>query len=171
MTFAQLKRDAKSGKLYGELIERYGETEIAERLRGRRRVVGANTVGITFLNSDGKKSECRVERAALMDYTGDTLTIYDPGLRDLNSEELKIMQGWKDIEKTEDYKRNAEIDVLGDGSSTYWQRIRYFRESGKEYLSGAEEKNGCKYDYTTGKIRDKSVRGDVVLRYKMTMEN
>lgn len=171
MSFAQLKRDAQSGKLYGELIERYGETEIIERLRGRRRVVGANTVGITFLNNDGKKSECRVERAALMDYTGDTLTIYNPGLRDLNDEESRIMQGWKDIENTDDYQRRAEIDALSDGSSTYWQKVGYFRKAGKEYLTGGEEQNGCKLDYNTGKIRDKSVRGDTILKYKMTMEN
>lgn len=170
MSFAQLKRDAQSGKLHGELIERFGETEIIERLRGLRRVVGANTVGITFLNSDGKRSECRVERAALMEYTGDTLTIYNPGLRDLNDEESRIIQGWKDIENTDDYQRRAEIDALSDGSSTYWQKVGYFRKSGKKYLTGGEEQNGCKFDFNTGKIRDKSVRGDAILKYKMTME-
>ena len=35
MSLANLKRDAKSGKLYGELVERFGETEIIDRLKGR----------------------------------------------------------------------------------------------------------------------------------------
>ena len=100
MSLANLKRDAKSGKLYGELVERFGETEIIDRLKGRRKVVGANTVGITFLNTDGKKSECRIDRAALMEYTGDMLIVFNPGLRELNNEESKVMQGWKEIEQT-----------------------------------------------------------------------
>jgi len=170
MSLANLKRDAKSGKLYGELVERFGETEIIDRLKGRRKVVGANTVGITFLNTDGKKSECRIDRAALMEYTGDMLIVFNPGLRELNNEESKVMQGWKEIEQTDEYKHRAEIDALSDGSSTYWQRVKYFRDAGKEYLMGHDEQGGCKYDFNTGKIRDKSIRGDAILKYKMTME-
>lgn len=167
LTLAQLKRDAKSGKLYGEMTEQFGSTEIPERMRGQRKIVDANSVGITFLNADGKKSECGIDRATLVEYTGDSLTVFQPGYRDLDADEIRVMNGWKKITETEDYKRRAEVDILSDGSSTYWQQKGFFRDAGKEYLMGFEEQAGCKYDFNTGKIRDKSIRGDAILKYKI----
>ena len=169
LTLAQLKRDAKSGKLYGELVERFGSTEILERLRGLRKILDANSVGITFLNTDGKKSECRIEKAALAEYTGDSLTVYNPGFRDLNADEIRIMDGWKKIASTDEYKRQSEVDALSDGSSTYWQEKAYYHNAGKMYLMGLEEQAGCQYDFNTGKIRDSSIKGDAILKYKIVM--
>lgn len=166
-TLAQLKRDAKSGKLYGEMTERFGSTEIPERIGGRRKIVDANSVGITFLNADGKKSECGIDRAALVEYTGDSLTVFQPGYRDLNVDEIRVMNGWKKIKDTDDYKMQSEIDALSDGFSTYWQEKAYYHNAGKMYLMGFEEQFGCKYDFNTGKIRDKSIKGDAILKYKI----
>lgn len=167
LTLAQLKRDAKSGKLYGELVERFGITEIHAHQQGLRKIVDANSVGITFLNHDGKKSALDIDRAALVEYTGDTLTVYCPGYRDLNADEKRVMDGWKEITDTKDYKQRAEIDMLSDGSSTYWQEKGYYAKAGKLYLMGCEEQAGCVFDFNTGKIRDKNVRGNVALKYRI----
>lgn len=66
MTLAELKRNANSGKMKLELIERYGETgdDIIERLRGIRKVLRANTVGLILENLDGAESELRIKEQA-----------------------------------------------------------------------------------------------------------
>lgn len=66
MTLKRLKEDAKSGKLSLEMVERNGSTkDIPNKLKGVRPVVDANTVSITLLNADGKKSALEIGRAAL----------------------------------------------------------------------------------------------------------
>ena len=72
---------------------------------------------------------------------------------------------------TEDYKRQSEVDALSDGSSTYWQQKAYFHNAGKMYLMGFEEQAGCKYDYNTGKVRDTSIKGTAILKYKIVRVN
>jgi hypothetical protein len=49
-TLAELKRDAKAGKISAILVERFGKTgtDIPEMLRGKRKVIDANSVGIHF---------------------------------------------------------------------------------------------------------------------------
>ncbi len=49
LTLADLKRDAKSGRLRLEFVERYGK-EIPEHLQGIREVIGANSVCIKLRN-------------------------------------------------------------------------------------------------------------------------
>lgn len=70
-TLADLKRDAASGKIAFELIERYGKTgnELPERLRGIRLVQSV---------------------ASLIEYTEDTLTVYSAGERSLTDEERAL---------------------------------------------------------------------------------
>jgi len=168
MTYADLKRDAKSGKLTAELVERFGSSAIIERLRGIRPIVDANSVGIKFRNADGSISECRIERAKLCEYTGDELIVYNYGLRDLTPEEQVVMDQWKAVTETERYKRQSEIDALSDGSSTYWQGVAFFEKCNMAYLYRDDmDKYHKKFDYRTGRVWDKNVRGDVVLRYKV----
>lgn len=169
-TLADLKRDAKSGKLYGEMIRRNGSTEIIERLRGKRKIVDSNSVGITFLNADGKKSELRIESASLVEYNGDTLIIYRPGKRELNDQEKAVMQKWQAIADTDKHQEQSRIDALSDGSQTYYQKKRFFTESGYEYLLGFDTKCGKKYEYSTQMVIDNRVKGDPDMVYKIYVE-
>ena len=59
MTLAELKREAKAGKIKFEMIERFGKTgeEIPEYCRGIREVARVNTVAIILVTADGKESE------------------------------------------------------------------------------------------------------------------
>lgn len=166
-TLAQLKREAKAGMLYGEMVERLGDTAIPEQLRGLRKIVDSNTVSITFLNASGKRSECRVERASLVEYKGDELIIYNPGYRPLNAEEAAVMEKWNQIRSTPEHQEREKIDLLSDGNSTYYQKKHFFEDSGKGYLMGSEEQKGCLFERSMGMVRDASIRGAVCLRYKV----
>ena len=160
-TLAELKRDAKSGNLFAEMIEFHGSKEIPERIRGKRKIVDANSVGISFLNADGKKSELRIEAASLVEYNNENIIVYEAGLRDLTVDEQTMFDKW---ELKRDRKQE-EIDMLSDGSTSYWSERLFFRDVGYEYLLGCEKSQGKKYDFNTKKVYDNKIRGNVSLKY------
>ena len=98
-TLADLKREAQAGKLSGEMVLRCGIPNVPDKLKGIRRIVSANSVSITFLNTDGKKSELRITNAALTEYTGCELILYAPAVRPYNEKEQAVMAAWKKIEE------------------------------------------------------------------------
>lgn len=160
-TLADLKRDAKSGKLSLEMIYRYGE-EIPERIKGARRVVDANTAAIKLMTNDGNISELRPEAAALIDYTPDSLTIYAAGLRDLTQEERAEMD-----RANKERQRYQEANPY---SESYYHMRAFWKNSRFSYLDGAGEyKNGKALRRTADgdKIQDRSIKGDIILKYKV----
>lgn len=134
-TLADLKRDAKTGTLEGRItLHSMLGADLPERLQGCRRIIGSNSVAIFFRAPDGNKIELRLEKSSLIEYDGTSLTVYFAGYRDLNDEERRVMDGWKKISSTPEFKAREEMDALTDGLLTYWEKIFYFRKSGKEYL-------------------------------------
>ena len=115
-TLADFKRDAASGKIKLELVERYGKTgeEIPERIRGIRTVSRINTVAIFLANENGVESELRFDSAKLVEYDGKSLTIYERGERDLTEQEKKILADWQKIED-DYYKQNPY-------GNAYWKK-------------------------------------------------
>lgn len=164
-TLADLKRDAKSGNLFAIMTIRSGSSDIPERLAMKRQIIDANSVGIFFKMADGKKSELRIERASLLEYTENTLTLYNAGFRELNEEEQAIMNEWKDIENKPENIKQYEIDILTDGSSMFYKKKMFFHNKGFSYLTGVEEEKGLQYDFNTSKIRDKSIKGTISMQY------
>jgi hypothetical protein len=162
-TLAELKRDAKSGKLFAEMTVFCGGDEIPERLRGVRQIVDSNSVGIFFLNANGKKSELRIPSASLIEYTGESIILYGAGLRELTSEENATFDKW---ETMRDRKRE-EIDALTDGSGEYFREKRFFESSKMEHLLGNHTVRGMKYDHNTKKVYDNKVKGMVDNVYKI----
>jgi hypothetical protein len=119
-TLADLRRDAESGKMYLQLLNRFGSPEnIRGTQKELRRVVSVNTVGIKLIDSAGKTSSLDLVSASLVEYDGSSLKIFSPGLRPLNPEEQSVMDAWNQIRRTDDYKKRAEIDIMSDGSSTF----------------------------------------------------
>ena len=169
-TLADLKRDSKSGKLYGVMTVRCGSNEIPERLAAKRQIMDANSVAIFFKMADGKKSELRIDRASLLEYAEDTLTIYNEGFRDLNNDEKAIMQEWKEIENKPENIKQLEIDMLSDGSTMFYKKKVFFHNKGYSYLTGFDEEKGLKYDFNTQKIRDKNIKGSISMQYKLIRE-
>lgn len=174
-TRAQLFRDAKSGKLKLELVERFGKTPY-ESMKGIRPVVDCNTVNLMLENPDGKISYLEVPKASLMDYSDTELVIYTHGFREPNEKEQKILDEWHDIQDSDDYKKKLQNDLLSDGSSTYWQKKKFFNQYNAGYLAGFEYQNGCSFDfnrYNEGRpdfINDTSVKGDAILKYKVYLD-
>ena len=161
-TLAQLKRDANSGKMSLEMIERYGQTnkDFPDRLKGVRKVKKANTVALILLSADGKESELRFDSAKLIDYTDNSLTVYAPAQRDLTEEESRVLKEVERMEK-EYYKENPYGEF-------YWQKKRYFEKCPCPYMSGYETIRGKRYMYN-GKVMDNSIKGEVILKYNVYM--
>ena len=159
MTLAQLKRDANSGSLALEMVERYGDTgeAIPERLRGRRKVLKANSVGLILLNADGKESTLDIDSAKLIDYTDDTLVVYNPGLREPTDEEKKVLDGIRSI-----YQKYANTYNGG-----YWQGKDFGMKSSCPWMLGYDKIRGKRYESHNGMVRDNAVRGEQCLKYKV----
>lgn len=159
-TLADLKRDAASGKIKLELVERYGKTgeEIPERIRGIRTVSKINTVAIFLANADGVESELRFVSSKLVEYDGKSLTIYERGERDLTEQEKKILADWQKIED-DYYKQNPHGDA-------YWKKKDYFKKCPCPWLAGYETVKGKYYNYN-GKVLDNQVRGNAILKYNV----
>lgn len=169
-TLADLKRDSKNGKLFGVMTLRLGTSNIPDRLAEKRKIVDANSVAIFFEMADGRKSELRVERASLVEYTDDKLTIYNPGYRQLNDVEKAIMNEWEEISNRPENKKQYEIDVMSDGSSMFYKKKSFFHNKGYSYLLGHEEEKGLKYDVNKDMILDKSFKGDISMQYVLSKE-
>jgi len=164
-TLAQLKRDAKSGNLYAEMIYRWG-TKIPENLQGKRRIIDSNSVGIKFLNQNGSTSDLSIKNANLVEYDEYFITIYDPGERDLNEDEKTIFSKWETMRN----KKQEEMDCLTDTNVTYWRRKHFFIDAGYEYLLGYDKKQGKIYINHNNKIRDDKIKGDMIIQYKIVVE-
>lgn len=164
-TLAELKRDAKAGKLSLELTERYGGTDFPERMAGKRKVVGCNTVALKLLNHDGKESEMRFGYASLIEYTAETLTVYNAGFRELNDEERRELN--RAIEERKRYQMENPY------SDSFWHMKRFWSESKYPYLYDCGEmKQGKRLQHTKDGdiIVDSAIKGDAILKYKVYME-
>ena len=77
------------------------------------------------------------------------------------------MDGWHRITSTPEFKERGRVDALTDGSSTYYEKVAYFRKAGMEYLMGLERQCGLKYDNYLMKVQDDSIKGEVGMRYEI----
>lgn len=157
-TLAELKREANAQTISAEMVYRYGK-EIPERLRGIRKAVRANTVAVFFQNADGAESELSIKSASLIDYDGESLTIYEAGKRQPNPEEMEVLNAYKKAEM-EHIKSNPFSDC-------YLFMVSFFKKNQPfEYLSGFETVRGKRYN-RDGTITDRAIKGDVIIRYKI----
>ena len=175
ITLSEFFRLAKDTPLEFLLTERWGETP-PERLSGWRKVTKVQTKSLKL-----GSSWLDLPRASLVDITWDgekgTLVAYAPGFRPLNEKELGALADWeREVASKEDYQKQLEIDLLSDGSCTYWQEKAYFEQKGLPYLFGVSEWHGLSYTSNPDKIdekghyvreiRDASLKGKCVLKYQ-----
>lgn len=163
LTFADFKRDASTGKMGLELIERFGKSEHRPVRLIKR--VKSEGVELWDSNSPSGTSDLTVKSAKLIEYDRETLKVFEIGLRPLNEKEQQVMNTWKQIESTEKYQKQAEIDLLTDSNRTYYEKERFFNESSCSYLFHSNGR--MSYDYNTGMVRDCKVRGKLILLYKV----
>lgn len=172
-TLADFKRDVKNKSIQLALIKRENESIEPEW----RNVVSSQTNGcyLTYSTEQinkpyfneirGKGSWLPFSKATLMEYTSDSLKIYRAGFRALTEDEQKAMDEWKKITDTKEYQDQHTVDLLTDGSLTFYQKKSFFQDRNMLYLMGLETERGMKYDFNTGLVRDEKVRGDLVLEY------
>lgn len=162
LTLAQFKRDAGTGKMGLQLLERFGKKVEDFYICP---VIEVHNKFVVLKKKDGRTSQLDLDYASLVEYDGEMLKVYSIGLRDLTDLEKSVMDGWKKITDTEEYKEQAYRDVMTDGSSTFYKDKYYFENSPCPYLY--LEQNGKKYDYSTGKVYDPKVKGNCILKYKV----
>ena len=161
-TFADFKRDAAKGNMSLELIDWYGKTdeEIPKRIRGARRVVKCTQSSLILQGSE--ESRLNYLRSSLLDYDGETLTIYTSGRRSLNEQEQRIVWEWQNLEA--DYKLSGKSD-----EAVYRLRKEYYRNSECPWLFSDSFVKGklTEHDGNVPMIRDKDLRGGMTMRYKV----
>lgn len=186
MTLAAFKRLAKQYIAAGtpltlELVSRYGATlgtdawdkKVPKELKGPRHILAVNTVGVQLeVVGSNQTYECRLEHSSLCKIQDGYLYVFAPGTRDLTPAEKAFDAKWKAIEDTPEYQERMTVDCLGDGNSCYYQMKAFYQNNKNpdmSYLTGSVEQHGCKAFYQDGakRIRDKSIPGEEILRYRI----
>ncbi len=163
-TLATFKKELKDGT-----IKTLTQTFSAHK-RGfiglKRTVSKVQTNAITLKPADTDRvSWLYFPVASLFEYDGNTIKIYTPGERDLTKEEQEIMDEWKEITQTEEYKKQLHVDLLTDCSTTYRQEKRFFEDKKAEHLLGHEKVRGMRYNSYTNKVTDDKIKGDIEFIY------
>lgn len=175
-TRADFIRDIKSGSIALETTFNYcyqNET-LPERLTGIRKVSKVQTNGFYLMNDKTQRASWfDFPKASLMNYTDNSLTIYMAGYRSPNEHEKAILSEWENIASSQEYKKQSEIDLLTDGSSTYWKKKSFFENRNALYLMGLDSQRGLKLDFNklnsgdSDFIRDESIKGDIAFIYRV----
>lgn len=160
-TLAELKRFLKEG------VTLKMTNAIHNRLVGKkRRVVKTQSNGVYFIDPDdatSKKSFFSFPKASLLEIDGNKIKIFETGKRSLTTAEKAIKDGYEKIRN----KKLEEIDIVTDGSQSYWQERKYYYNKNAIYLMGTKSERGMVYDYKTNMVRDDKVKGEMSLEYEV----
>lgn len=167
-TLADLKRDLKVGTkikmIYGN-IDRIRPRAL-ENMNKERAITKVQSNGIYIENS-----WLDFPTSSLLEYDNGIFTIYSEGYRDLNEEEQKAMAEWKKITETDKYKNDSMDDAYSDGSTTYYQELRFWESKKLEHLMGIKTVRGMKLEYNRSlernMIRDSKVKGQPLFSYEI----
>jgi hypothetical protein len=169
VSVAQLKKDSEAG-IELKLLTRWGQAvsddNLPEILRGWRKVTESHKTHL-YMGERQKKSCLDIPKASLVEYTGDTLTIYSAGYRRLTAAESALLKAWEDIKATPQYAEKAKAD----SGSAYYAELDFFGSHKATYLMGLSPVCGMVLDlnlYHSGIaecVRDDAVKGAVVLSY------
>lgn len=154
-TLADLKRELCVGSKV-ILKKRFGED-----VNEAREVIRTQSNSLVFKTPTGKNSHLDYPKAALLEFDGNVIRIFQAGERELTPEEKAIIEG----EPKDDEQQR--IDLLSDGSVMFHRRKRYYLEKDAEYLQGHNKQKGMRFCYNSGKIVDDNVKGDITLEYEI----
>jgi hypothetical protein len=164
-TFTQLKRDLVVGKTLTMTFNSMSES--SERIKSRigkpRKILKTQTNGIYLEveSGDPKGSFLELPCASLTEYDGNTIKAFKYGKRDLTAKEAEILAN-----RPSDRPENAElarIDMISDGSQTYWMDKRYFNENDANWYW--DWSKGLRYDFNEKKMWDKKIKGQLEMEY------
>lgn len=133
------------------------------RIGWKREVVAVSCTNVVLIDPterDSVPSTLPLPKASLVEIEGNKFRIFEPGFRDLTNEEKACIAGEPKDPVQE------ERDLLGDGSTTFYRRKRYYEGSEFPYLQGIGAVNGMSFN---GKqVRDPKVKGNLLLEYEIT---
>lgn len=162
-TLSQFKREVSNGSIKSMTLL----IGVKEAFKGVEREIAKTQSNGLYLLTNGRKSWLEYPKASLFEYDEDVVRMYYPGERELNTEEQRIMNEWKEITSTTEYKKQEEIDMLSDGSSTFYQKKRFFINKGMEYLLGFNKISSYYYDTNKNIIRDDNIKGSLMFEYRL----
>lgn len=166
-TKSEFMRDAKAGniklKLIGGVNYEWIKKQRPQNLRPRAIVkVQTNAVYLEGEENNGAGSYLSIPAASLIEYDGNTLNIYNAGIREMNEEEKKNAR-----EADEERKRYAEEAPYSDG---FWHMKDFYMNCstpwiyyGNGKIKGKHAAQGSDF----GKIIDDSIKGDLALMYEV----
>ena len=156
-TLADFKRAMPLGAEVN-LKYRYGKPVDEKRVVGK---VQSNSMA--FFKGENNKTLSWLDwpKATLLEFDGKVAKIYEPGFRDLNKQEQEVVNN-EPRDKEQEY-----VDAISDGSTMYWRRKHYYKDSGFNYLfQGKEQGKRLTYQQSKKVIQDDSVKGNLVLVYE-----
>lgn len=133
-----------------------------------RFIIKTQTNGV-YLSTDKdsqKGSFMDLPRASLVDFDGDTISIYNVGERDLTEDEKRIMDNAPS--RRPENKEACERDVMTDGSSMFYADRAYYKGLDAQYLEGFEVVRGLRFDFNRRKVNDEATKGTLQLKYKLS---
>jgi hypothetical protein len=110
-------------------------------------------------------------KATLCEYTGDELTIFNAGYRELTQSEKDIMANAPS--KRKENEQQVKNDIMTDASWCYRHDKQYFKENNAEYLEGHKTVRGLYLDFNEHNqnnplcLRDEKIKGTLELKYKI----
>lgn len=164
-TKSDFMRDAKTGNVKLRLIGGKNYEWIKEKrpqnLNPRAIVkTQTNAVYLEGEENGGKGSYLQIPAASLLEYDGNSLKIYNAGVREMNAEEMANMR-----RAEEERKRFQEKNPYSDD---YWHMKAFYMNcstpwiySGNDKIKGKRAAQGADY----GKIIDDAIKGELILMY------
>jgi len=156
-TLADLKRVLTVGQKV--ILKERNKKEINQE----KEVVKVQSNAWVFKTEKVARSWLQFPKASLIEFDGKTIKIYATGKRTLTDGEAKIKSGYEAIRN----RKQEEIDMLSDGSTSFYIEKGYYRKHNAEYLIGHTTQRGMRYDYNSGLVYDEKVKGDLILIYEI----
>lgn len=172
-TLSDLKRDLTIGTAIEMTFNEYApSSERVKTLVGvKRYVVKKSTTGVQLSPDKNAVKGSQLDypaKATLCEYDGETLNIYNAGLRELTDNERSILENKPSVRL--ENREAVRDELMTDGSSFYWKDKAYLKEHDAEYLAGHETIRGMRYDFNTKMIIDEKIKGNLSLAYKIIKE-
>ncbi len=164
-TKADFMKDAKSGNIKLRLIGGENYSWIKEKRPQNlapRTVVKAQTNAIYLEGQEngGKGSYLSIPAASLMEYDGETVSLYDPGTRDMTPEELANARAAE--------AERARWESENPYSDSFWHMKDFYRNCSTPWIyfgSGKVKGKTAGQGKDYGRIVDDSIKGRMVLQY------
>ena len=169
-TFAQLKRDLVKGKTLTMTYNRLAaqSERITARINMPRYIVAVQSNGVQLAESATapKGSFLELPRASAVDYTDDTITVYEPATRPLTPDEQAIIDGIPSHQKDKETVERLKMEMMTDTNGSYWKDKAYLKEHNAQWYH--EETRGLYYKMGENLMRDANIKGEISIIYKLS---